>query len=104
MPVARRCSGLQEVVKHVRKFREAASHKACLLAALKSFVAGNEDPGSSPNFKSPMPDRLEHMVIVLKAEDSSQDPQFVLLALKARTALVRAPPRLMSSTASLHHI
>ena len=52
--------------------------------SLASFVACNEDPASSPNFKSKVPDLPGPLLQLLRSSTTTGDARLVLLLLKVR--------------------
>ncbi|GAQ89309.1 hypothetical protein KFL_005090050 [Klebsormidium nitens] len=76
----------------VRVNRLQPSNAAGLLALLETFVAANEDPGRSPNFRNQNADSLDRLVSLLKDPGIEQHPGLALAALKALKILSRKKP------------
>lgn len=93
---------LQEVSSFLKVNPSALSEDSGLFQqSLAAFVACNEDPASSPNFKSKVPDLPGPLLQLLRHGTASKDTQLVLLLLKVCACFYKVP---LESTADAYHI
>ena len=93
---------LQEVSSFLTVNPSALSEDSGLFQqSLAAFVACNEDPASSPNFKSKVPDLPGPLLQLLRHGTASKDTALVLLLLKVGARLLIVP---LKGTADAYHI
>jgi len=79
-----------EVNKHLRSFlNSGAENVGAVYRILQQFVEANEDPKTSPNFRTPGADDLQFLIKVAKVKNITEDEDISLLLLKCFKILSR---------------